>query len=131
MPSRTLSFVALLTSAAFFVDLFMNWYGFGGHNVDAWVITLADFVGVVLLALGLVELVRLVDAWNGRSAELVAFFVTAGAGVMGIALAAEGRWGAEFVGGFSMWCYGAWIGLVLAIVLLGLSALRLRELTEA
>jgi hypothetical protein len=131
MRPRTLSVLLLAAASGFFVDLFLRWLGQGGHGISGWGIPLSSYAGVLALGVVLVELVRIVDVWTSRAASIVGFFLAAAAAVMGLSELINLRWGGVLSTGFGTWCYGAWIGLALAVVLLGLATARLNELSTS
>jgi hypothetical protein len=58
----------------------------------------------------------------------VAFCLTAAAGLFGVSAFVNLRWGSLLPQGFSYFEYGAWLGLVFALLLILLAALRLAGL---
>jgi hypothetical protein len=125
---RGLTVLALATAAAAFVSLFMPWLGFSGHAQSGWDVPLGYVFGLLSLAVVLVELLSVARAWTSRGADLVVFCLVAGAGVIGVSAFANLRVGGIFAAGFSLFEYGAWLGLVLAILLILLAGLRLARL---
>jgi hypothetical protein len=125
---RGLTVLALAAVAAAFVSLFLPWLGFGGRAEAGWNIPLGIELGLLALAVGLVELLSLARAWASRGSELVAFCLAAATGVIGLSVVANLRWGGLVVGGFAAFDYGAWLGLALAVLLILLAALRLARL---
>jgi hypothetical protein len=123
--ARGLSVLALAVAAASFVSLFLPWLGFGGRDVSGWSIPLGSDYGLLALAVVLVELLSLARAWASRGSGLVAFCLTAAAGLIGVSAIANLRWGSLEAGGFSDFQYGAWLALVLAILLIVVAALQL------
>jgi hypothetical protein len=122
-PARGLSLLALVFAAALFVVLFLPWIG----PDSGWAVGVAHDTGLLALAVVLVELLRLRGAWISRGAELVAFCLTAAAGLMGITAWATLRWGVGAVD-FEALRYGAWLGFVVALLLLVVAAVRLAVL---
>jgi hypothetical protein len=126
--ARGLAALALAAAAGSFACLFMPWLGQGGRTVSGWNFELSRDFGVVALAVVLVELLFLARAWISRGSELVAFCLVAAAGVLGVSAVADMRWGGLAFGSFSLFQYGAWLGLVFAVLLVVLAALRLSAL---
>ena len=118
-PVDGLSLLALILAAALFVTFFLPWIG----PESGWAVGVAHDAGLLALAVVLVELLRLRGAWISRGAELVAFCLGAAAAVMGITAWATLRWGVGTIG-LGSFRYGAWVGFVFALLLLGVSALR-------
>jgi hypothetical protein len=130
--ARGLAVLALAVAGASFVCLFLPWLGFGGRDVSGWSFLLGTDYGLLSLAVVLVELLAVARAWISRSSELVAFCLTAAGGLIGVSAVADLRWGSlEAAGGFSSFRYGAWLGLVLAILLIVLAALELSVLRRS
>ena len=123
--------LSLVAAAASFVCLFLPWLGSGGNRGSGWTVPLARDYGLVALAAVLVELLLLTRAWSSRGSALVAFCLVAGAGVLGVSAVADLRWGEVIRSGFSLFQYGAWLGLVFALILIVLATLRLTALTRA
>lgn len=128
--SGLLVLLPLVAAAALFVSLFLPWLGLGGQTQSGWSVPLGAEFGLVALAAVLVELLAVVGAWTSRAFDLVAFCLSAAAGLLGVSAVANLRWGLQF-NNFSLFQYGAWIGLALAIVLVGLAALRLVALRRS
>lgn len=128
--SGLLPLLPLCAAAASFVSLFLPWLGLGGQNQSGWSVPLGVEFGLLALAVVLVELLSLAEAWTSRGFELVAFCLTAAAGLMGVSAVANLRWGLQF-NNFSLFQYGAWVGLALAIVLVCLGAVRLIALRRS
>ena len=128
MTARAQSLLVLVVAAALFVDAFLPWDGPSGHRFHGWLVPLVTYSALLALGAALVEGARLAAAWTSRASLLVSWFFAAAAGIMGVAALINLRWGDLVVGGFGQWCYGAWIGLVVAVALLALAAVRLREL---
>jgi len=125
---RGVTVLALGLAAASFVCLFLPWIGFDGRDQSGWSVPLGVEYGLLALAVVLVELLVLARAWTTRGSALVAFCLTGAAGLSGVSAAANLRWGVLSSIGFSLYQYGAWLGLVLSILLLALAALRLAVL---
>jgi hypothetical protein len=124
---RGLSLLALVLAGAYFVVLFLPWIGNGVRfSQSGWFV--AHDPGVLVLAVVLVESLRLARAWVSRGAILLGFCLVGAAGVLGVESLANLRWGGLFPEGFRAFQYGAWIGLVLAILLIAVAALRLAVL---
>jgi hypothetical protein len=113
--------VALALAAALFISLFLPWF----QTISGWSLRIGDEAGLVALAVVLVELVRLTGSWTSRGAQLVAFCLTAAAGIMGVSTFVVLRWGSGAPIRFSTFRYGAWIGLVLGVLLVGLAVAQL------
>jgi hypothetical protein len=125
---RGFAVLALAAAAGSFVCLFMPWLGFAGRTQSGWNVPLARDYGLLALAVIVVELLALARAWKSRGSELVAFCLVGGAGLLGVSAVVDLRWGGLTGGGFSLFEYGAWLGLVFSLVLLALGALRLAVL---
>jgi hypothetical protein len=106
--AERLSTVALAAAGGAFVCLFMPWIGASGNDQAGWDLALGSLYG--LLALADVRVV---------------FCLTGAAGLIGLSAVANLRWGSLLVGGFSYFEYGAWLGLMFAILLLAVGGLRL------
>jgi hypothetical protein len=128
--SGLLALLPLGAAAALFVSLFLPWLGLGGQTQSGWSVPLGAEFGLVALAAVLVELLAFAGAWTNRAFELVAFCLIAAAGLLGVSAVANLRWGLQF-NNFSLFQYGAWVGLALAIVLVCLAALRLVALRRS
>ncbi len=124
-PERGLSLLALVLAAALFVDLLLPWIGSGGSTESGWFA--AQYLSLLSLAVVLVETLRLGRAWVSHGSRLLGSCLTAATGLLAVAGLANLRWGASFPS-FSFFQYGAWIGLVLAVLLLAVGALRLAVL---
>jgi len=120
---RGLSLIALGLAAGYFVALFLPWFA---HSESGWFI--AQNSAIAALAVVLVEWLRLARNWTSQGSRLVAFCLVAGSGLLGLGAVVNPRWGGAFPPGFSSFRYGAWIGLVLAILLCVVAALQLTEL---
>jgi len=129
-PADGIAILPLAVAVASFVSLFLPWIGFAGSTQAGWTVPLGVEFGLLALALVLVELLSLAGAWTSRGFELVGFCLTAATGLMGVSAVVNLRWGLQFHN-FSIFQYGAWVGLGLAIVLVGLAALRLNELRRS
>ncbi len=127
---RGLTVLALLLGAAYFVILFLPWIGGFGHTESGWAVGVHDS-GLAALAVVLVESLRFGGIWTSRGSELLDFCLVAAAGVLGIESLASLRWGGFAVGGFGPFQYGAWIGLVVAILLIALASLRMAVLLRS
>jgi hypothetical protein len=123
-----LSLLALGFAGGFFVSLFMPWLGEAGRTISGWNLELGRDCGLVALAVVLVELLALARAWASTGSELVGFCLVAAAGVLGVSAVADLRWGGLLSGGFGTFEYGAWLGLVFALLLLLVAVLRLVQL---
>ena len=126
--ARGHSLLALVAAAGSFVCLFLPWLGEAGQTVSGWNLQLGRDLGLVALAVVLVELLVLARAWASHGAALVSFCLIAGAGVLGVSAVADLRWGGLISSGFSAFQYGAWLALVFAILLVALAVLRLAAL---
>jgi hypothetical protein len=118
---RGLGVLALGLSAAFFVVLFLPWIG----TLSGWTLRTADDSGLLALAVVLVELLRLGRRWISRGAQLVAVCLTTAAGLMAVTTWITLRTGSGPVRSLE---YGSWLGLVVALLLLTVAALRLAVL---
>jgi hypothetical protein len=125
---QRLSSLALAAAAGAFVCLFMPWIGASGNDQAGWNLALGSLYGLLALAVALVELLFLARAWSAPGYRLVAFCLTGAAGLIGLAAVVNLRWGSLLIGGFSYFEYGAWLGLVFAILLILVAALRLAAL---
>ena len=115
---RGFSLLALALAAAYFVVLFLPWV----DPISGWALRVGEHSGVVALALVLVELLRLARRWSSPAAGLWAFCLTAATGILGVTTWATIRWGSgPLPEGLS---YGAWLGFVIALLLLILAVLR-------
>jgi hypothetical protein len=121
---RGIDLLGLAAAAGSFVSLFMPWFGFGGRGESGWNLPLGAELGLLTLAVVLVELLRLARAWISRGSELLTFCLVAAAGLLGVSSVANLRWGGFTGGGFSLFEYGAWLGFALGVVLIALAALR-------
>jgi hypothetical protein len=110
--------VGALLAAGLFVSLFLPWY----VTLSAWGLRVGDEAGLLALAVVLVELVRLMGSWRSHAAGLVAFCLTAAAGIMGITTFVVLRWGSGTLIKFSTFRYGAWLGLAAGILLVVVAA---------
>jgi hypothetical protein len=119
---RGFSKLALALAAAFFVVLFLPWIGF----LSGWTLRTADDSGLLALAVVLVELLRLSGSWASHGARVAAVCLSAATGLMAMTTWVTLRTGNGPLGGSL--CYGAWLGFVVALLLLALSALRLAVL---
>jgi hypothetical protein len=120
---RGLSMLGLASAAAYFVSLFLPWLG----GFSAWTLRTAVDSGVLALAVVLVELLLVTGAWVSRGAALAVFCLTAAAGVMGVTTWVTFQWGGATPGTEAL-DYGAWLGFVVALVLVAVAALRLSVL---
>ena len=112
---------AILAAIALFVSLFLPWF----QTFWGWGLRVGDEAGLVALAVVLLELVRLMGAWRTLSARLVAFCLTAAAGIMGITTFVVFRWGSGTPIKFSALRYGAWVGLGSGVLLVLVAVLQL------
>ena len=112
---------ALLAAVALFVSLFLPWF----QTFWGWGLRVGDEAGLIALAVVLVELVRLMGAWQTLSARLVAFCLTAAAGIMGVSTFVVFRWGSGESIKFSALRYGAWVGLAAGVLLILVAVLQL------
>ena len=129
-PERDYGVLALALGAAYFVCLFLPWFGFGGRDESGW--TFAGESGVAALALVLCETLRVSRAWVTRGSELLGFTLAAGTGLLALEALANLRWGGPFGEiHFSAFTYGAWISLAIAALLLVVAALQLTGLRRS
>ncbi len=105
--------VAIVAAAGLFVALCLPWFG----SVSGWAFSVGAEAGLLALAVVLLELLRLTGSWTSRAAQLLAFCLTAAAGIMGVTSFVTYRWGAGAPIGFSTLRYGAWIGLAAGVLL--------------
>lgn len=122
--AQGLSLLELAVSAGLLVSFFMPWLGEGGRTIAGWNMALVGEAGLVALSVVLVELLALAGAWASRGSAHVTFCLVAAAGVLGVSAFADVRWNGLLVNGFASLDYGAWLGLVLAILLILLASLR-------
>ena len=115
--------LAIIFSAALFVSLFLPWY----TSFWGWGLRVGDEAGLIALGVVLLEVVRLMGAWRTPSARLVAFCLTAAAGIMGVTTFVVFRWGSGTTIRFSALRYGAWIGLAAGILLVVVAVLQLNS----
>ncbi len=113
--------VALVAAAGMFVSLFFPWF----TSFWGWGLRVGDEAGLLALAVVLLELVRLMGSWRTLSASLVAFCLTAAAGIMGVTTFVVFRWGSGEPIKFSSLRYGAWVGLATGIILVVVAVLQL------
>jgi hypothetical protein len=106
--------VAMVAGAGLFVSLCLPWFG----SVSGWAFSVGAEAGLLALAVVLLELLRVTGSWATRAAQLLAFCLTAAAGIMGVTTFVTYRWGAGATIGFSTLRYGAWIGLAAGVLLL-------------
>ena len=125
---RGLALFAVGCAAGSFVSLFLPWLGFGGHDDLGWSVPIGSIYGLLALGVVLVALLFLAGAWTAQGYELVAFCLVAAAGLIGVSAFVDLRWGNFLPSGFSHFRYGAWFGLVFAVLLIVLAALRLAGL---
>jgi hypothetical protein len=127
---RDYSTLALTLGAAYFVCLFLPWFGFAGRDESGW--TFAGESGVAALALALCGTLRVSRAWVARGSELLGFTLAAGTGLLALEALANLRWGGPFGDiHFSAFKYGAWISLAIAVLLLVVAALQLTALRRS
>ena len=112
---------ALVVAVGLFVSLFLPWYA----SFWGWGLRVGDEAGLLALAVVLLELVRLMGTWRTHSASVVAFCLTAAAGVMGVTTFVVFRWGSGTPIRFSSLRYGAWVGLATGITLIVVAVLQL------
>ncbi len=104
--------VAIVLAAGLFVALCLPWFG----SVSGWAFSVGAEAG--LLALVLVELLRLTGSWAARASQLLAFCLTLATGITGVTTFVTYRWGAGAPIAFSTLRYGAWIGLAAGVLLI-------------
>lgn len=119
--------LAAVLAAALFVSLFLPWF----EIISGWGLRVGDETGLLALALVLVELIRLTGSWLSHAARLVAFCLTAAAGIMAVTTFAVLRWGSGETIKFSALRYGAWIGLAAGILLVVLAAAQLNTIRSS
>jgi hypothetical protein len=118
---------ARLGRAAYFIVFFLPWVT---GSIAGWSIRPSDEVGLLALAVLLVELLRVMGIWTIRGADLVGFCLTAAVGVMGVTTWAVLQWASGPVEN-GTFAYGYWLGFVVALVLIALAALRLAVLSRS
>jgi hypothetical protein len=123
--AQGLSILGLAAAAGAFVCLFMPWVEFGGNDQSGWFLAVGAWYGLLALALVLVEVLFLARAWASAGSGILAFCLSAAAGLIGLTAFVNLRWGSPLPQGFSVFAYGAWLGLVFAVLLILLAALRL------
>lgn len=122
--------LALLLGAAYFVCLFLPWFGAFGRSEAGW--TFSGQSGVAALALVLCETLRVTRVWATRGSELLGFALSAATGLLAVEALANLRWGGPLGEiRFSAFKYGAWISLALAVLLIIVGALRLASLRRS
>jgi hypothetical protein len=126
VPVRQLATVSSVVAAAYFVDLFLPWFGPGGHSIAGWGTPVTAYSGLLALGVVLVGGARELGTWTTTGSAVAGLLLAAATGVMAITALINLRWGGYGVGGFSGWRYGAWIGLAVALVLLVVVALQVR-----
>ena len=114
---------AIFAALALFVSLFLPWY----LTLWGWGLRVGDEAGLIALAVVLLEAARLMGGWRTESARLVAFCLTAAAGIMGVTTFVVLRWGSGTTIKFSALRYGAWIGLAAGILLVVVAVLQLNS----
>jgi hypothetical protein len=126
--AQGLSLLALGFASGAFVSVFLPWVSFGGREALGWSLPVCLYYGLLALGVVLVELLFLSRAWASRGSSAVAFCLTAAAGLIGVTAFVNLRWGNVLQNGFEEFGYGSWLGLVFAILLILLAALRLAAL---
>lgn len=119
--------VAAVLAAGLFVSLFLPWF----QVISGWGLRVGDEAGLLALAVVLVELTRLTGSWSSHAGRLVAFCLTAAAGIMGVTTFVVLRWGSGETIKFSALRYGAWIGLAAGILLVVLAAAQLNTVRRS
>lgn len=120
-PGGDFELAASVLATALFVSLFLPWFSL----FSAWGLRFGQEVGLLALAVVLVEVLRLTGSWMTYGARLVAFCLSAAAGVMGVSTFIVLRWGSGAPIKFSTFRYGAWIGLAAGILLVVVAVLQL------
>jgi hypothetical protein len=113
------SLIALAFGAAYLIVLAGPWV----ESVPGWGVRVGEDSGLIALALVLVELARLGGGWISPAAGLWAISLNTAAAIMGLATWLSLRWGSGPFPGTGL-AYGAWLGLVFALLLLVLAVLR-------
>jgi hypothetical protein len=126
--ARGLSILGLAAAGGAFVCLFLPWVEFSGNDQSGWFLAVGAWYGLLALALVLVEVLFLARAWASAGSGILAFSLSAAAGVIGLTAFVNLRWGSPLPQGFSVFAYGAWFGLVFAAMLILVAALRLAAL---
>jgi multicomponent Na+:H+ antiporter subunit D len=91
VQARQLLTLALVAASAYFVDLFLPWFGPSEHSISGWSAPLAAYSGLLALGGALIAGARRLGVWSTAGSSLVLLFLTAAAGAM--ALAALGLFG--------------------------------------
>ncbi|MDX6369172.1 MAG: hypothetical protein QOG93_674 [Gaiellaceae bacterium] len=112
--------VLILAGIAYFIDLFLHWSS-ASSGLDAvftgWDVSIANTSGQSVIALLLVELLRVTGIWQTRTSALLAFFLAAGTAVLVVTALAHVHWGGFYHVPLGEFGYGAWLALTLALVL--------------
>jgi hypothetical protein len=119
-----LELVAIVLAVALFVSLYLPWFSL----FSGWGLRVGDEAGLLALAVVLIELIRVTGSWSSSGARLVAFCLTAAAGIMGVSTFVVLRWGSGAQIKFSTFRYGAWIGLAAGILLVVAAAAQFNAL---
>jgi len=119
----------LVGGVAYFVDLFLGWgpVGQGAAGFSGWDLTLVLASGEAALALILVEFARVAGIWSTPNASLLTCFLAAATAILALSGLIHLRWGGYYHLKFDSFGYGAWVGLLLALVLAVGAAFRLDE----
>jgi len=123
VPRRLSGLLLLVSGIAYYVDLFLRW---GPGNLKGWDVSLNGLSGAAVLSLVLVEVVRSLGVWRTTTSSLLSFFLAGVGAVLGVSVLIHLHWGFYRLS-FSAFCYGAWTGLALALLLAMGAMLRLRE----
>jgi hypothetical protein len=128
LRTETSDRLLLLGAGAFFIDMFLRWgprqVGGGSFGtITGWELQIGN-LGVVVLALALVELVRL---WRTRTSALLGLMLGGSVAALGIGTLIHMRWAGPIRLQFDQFGYGAWIALGLSLVVLAGTLVRLAE----
>ena len=131
LRTETSDRLLLLGAGAFFVDMFLRWgprqVGGGSFGtITGWELQIGN-LGVVVLALALVELVRAAGLWRTRTSALLGLMLGGAVAALGIGTLIHMRWAGPIRLQFDQFGYGAWIALGLALVVLAGTLVRLAE----
>jgi hypothetical protein len=120
--------VLILAGIAYFIDLFLHWSAGGdlsGVPVTGWDLSLAQTSGQSVIALLLLELLRVTGVWRTRTTAILAFFLAAGTAVLALSALVHVHWGGFYHLPLGEFGYGAWLALTLALALAAGAALVL------
>jgi hypothetical protein len=107
------------------IALFLPWYGFGGMREDAWQALTLTEIPAALAALGALALV--VATVTQRSPAVPLAIAVATATIALVAVIAIAVRAGVTPAGASERCYGLWVGLAAALLVLVAALLSLRD----